>query len=261
MSDYVSILPTCVEIVLQAGDIIRDAWYRPHDLTHKGVTDLVTETDFAVQAMLRTHLCALLPEAAFIGEEDDGEKPTDASLCWVVDPVDGTTNFVHGIPVTATSVALCENGLPILGVVNAPMLGEFFHAAKGHGAFLNENKIEVSRTGRLIDSVVATGFPYDTRPELQTILGRLEKVLPKTQGVRRLGSAALDLAWVACGRMDAYYEATLKPWDMAAGWLLVEEAGGKVTNLNGSPAALGAPLLASNGILQDKLLALLEVSA
>ncbi len=258
--NYSALLERTVEVARAAGDIIARAWDAPRAARHKGKIDLVTETDIAVQAFLKEQLRPVAPGADFVGEEGEDNKNVDQSLTWIVDPVDGTTNFVHRLPFVAVSIALAQCGKPVLGVVFAPKTGECFSAAKGEGAFLNDRAIAVSEVRELTDAVVATGFPYDVDPSLDEILSRLARVLPKTQGLRRFGSAALDLCYAACGRIDIYYEAILKPWDMAAGWLIVEEAGGKVTALDGTEARAGGPVLASNGHLHEKALDMLNLN-
>lgn len=258
--NYSDLLADLVEIGRQSGEIIKKAWARPSHVRHKGAIDLVTETDVDVQNFLREKLASLCPQAEFLGEESDSDKKPDpaTSLCWIVDPVDGTTNFVHRIPVVATSIALCDRGDPILGLVNAPILDECFYGAKGHGAFCNGEKISVSRTDKLCNSVVATGFPYEISSELPDIIMRLKHVLPATRGLRRLGAAAIDLAFVACGRLDAFYETSLKPWDVAGGLLLISEAGGICSNFAGLPYKFGEPLLADNGNIHQSMLNLLK---
>lgn len=252
------LMAQCTLAARQAGEIIRQNWSLPHSVRHKGRIDLVTETDLAVQKWLKPRLTEILPSAAFLGEEDpDGVSP-DAPLCWIVDPVDGTTNFVHRIPCVCVSIGLCANGRPILGVVYAPMLGECFTAAQGLGAWLNDHRINVSSTESLQNAVVGTGFPYEVAPRLDAILGRLSRVLPATQGLRRLGSAALDLAYVACGRLDVFYEEELKPWDIAGGLALVSEAGGAYSAFDGCEYRFAKPLLADNGALHQAMLKLLN---
>ncbi len=247
-----------IDIVMEASAIVRDNWNRPHDITHKGAIDLVTETDVKVQAFLREALSKLLPEANFIGEEECSANADPAKgLCWIVDPVDGTTNFVHRIPMVGVSVALCDDGRPVLGIIDAPMLTECFYAVKGGGAWLNGQRVQVSETASVQNALVATGFPYDPLPDFAGIMRRLANILPTTQGLRRLGAASLDLAYVACGRLDAFYECGLKPWDMAAGWLIVMEAGGMISDFNGAPVKFGAPLCASNGRVHEAILKLL----
>lgn len=253
------ILPKCLPVMEEAGKLVRASWNQPHKIRHKGPIDLVTETDAAVEAFLRQHLAAILPDAFFLGEESavNLQEWQAEPLCWVVDPVDGTTNYAHRIPIVGISVALCSFGEPMLGLVNAPMLGEMFYAGKGLGAFLNGEKVQVSAVEELSGALVATGFPYEFGDNLGMILGRLERVLPATQGLRRPGAASLDLAWVACGRLDAFYEDGLKPWDMAAGWVLVREAGGEVSSFTGAPASWGASLLATNAHLHQKMVKLI----
>lgn len=249
--------------VAASGELVLANWKRPRTIQHKkSPKDLVTETDLAVEAMLRESLGALLPQAGFLGEEG-GASQAQADLMWVVDPVDGTTNFAHGIPFVATSVALCHRGQPVLGLVNLPILGELFSAARGLGAWLDGEAIRVSPTATLIEAVVATGFPYDIAPHLRAILRQLELAMPATQGVRRPGAAALDLAYVACGRFDAFFEFALNPWDTAAGILLVEEAGGRVGRmLEDGPYVPGAPdILVSNVALHGQMRELLSLAA
>lgn len=242
-----------VDVVRESGAIIRRQWEKTHAVRHKGSIDLVTETDVAVEAFLKERLGALLPEADFLAEESCAAGAGPSPLCWIIDPVDGTTNFVHRIPQVGTSVALWEDGQVRLGVVNVPMMDECYWAGLGLGAFCNGAPIHVSAAAALEDAVVATGFPYAIAERLDEVLARLALVLPRAQGVRRLGAASVDLAYVASGRQDAFYEMLLKPWDVAAGWLLVEEAGGRVSSLDGSPYVFGNEILASNGHLHSGL--------
>ena len=260
--DAAALLEACVRIVRESGDMVRGRWSAPSRVEHKGAVDLVTDTDLAVEAFLKERLGGLVPGAAFLAEESsapDGPA-ADAGPCWIIDPVDGTTNFVHRLAQVSTSVALWADGAVQLGVVNGPMLGkegECFSALRGGGAFLNGRPIAVSRASALTDALLCTGFPYELAGRLELVLERLRRVLPATQGMRRMGSAALDLAFVACGRLDVFYEDWLKPWDLAAGWLLVEEAGGRVSGLDGAPFRFGGALLATNGILHPAMAELL----
>ena len=247
----------CLEIVRQSGDIIREHWAKPSNVRHKGRIDLVTQTDLAVEAFLKEKLADLVPGAAFMAEESSQSEREPDGLCWIIDPVDGTTNFVHRIPQVATSVALWNKDHVEFGVVNIPMMHECFSAQRGQGAFLNGAPIAVSRAETIGNALVATGFPYDFTGRLERILERLAIMLPKSQGMRRMGAAAVDMAYVACGRVDMFYEEGLKPWDFAAGLLLVEEAGGRVTNMRGKPLRFGDVLLASNGLVHDEAVALL----
>ena len=201
-----------------------------------------------MERFLKERLSALTPGTAFLAEES-AENLSIPSTCWIIDPVDGTTNFAHGLPLTVTSVAYRRNGELEIGIINAPLLGECYIAEKGKGAWRNGERISVSTTAFCEEAVVATGFPYEIARRVDEILDRLRPILAACQGVRRCGAAALDLAWTACGRFDAFYEDELKPWDMAAGALLVTEAGGRITALDGSPFDLRWSVLASNGKL------------
>jgi len=253
--DLRELAPAARKIVADSGSIIRSHWDKPSEVSHKGRIDLVTGTDLAVEAALTENLSRLLPGSTFLAEEstttlDPGE------LTWIIDPLDGTTNFVHRVPFVATSVALWAGGECVLGFVNAPLLGEMFHAVRGAGASCNGRPIRVSTVERLEDALVATGFPPGSvREDIRQIMDNLEAALLATQGIRRPGAAALDLAYTACGRYDAFYEIGLKPWDTAAGWLLVLEAGGRVTRYD--PAApyhlRSRGILASNGLVHEAM--------
>ncbi|MCL1939580.1 MAG: inositol monophosphatase [Desulfovibrionaceae bacterium] len=234
-----------------AGEIIREHWQRPRDVRYKGRFDLVTKTDAAVEAHLQERLKEILPEVGFMGEESAHSLIPDGD-CWIVDPVDGTTNFVHGIPFVAVSIALWQGGAIRLGIVTLPMLDERFYAEKGQGAYRNGQPLRVSGIASCEQALLSTGSPaYDIHAD--RTLRWLGAVLPRCQGVRRCGSAAADLAYVAAGRYEAFYSADLKPWDVAAGWLLVEEAGGRVTNIRGEPLRFGDIILASNGRVHQEL--------
>ena len=240
--------------VLEAGELVRAAWGRPGEVRHKGRIDLVTSTDLAVEELLKERLSAALPGSTFLAEETSA-KAGLADSTWIIDPVDGTTNFAHGLPFVATSVALWQDGDLRLGLINLPILGELFTAARGRGARRNGETIRVSSTAAVQESLIATGFPYNTRKYLDGILRHMERMLLETQGIRRPGAAALDLAYVACGRFDGFYENALNAWDTAAGVLLVEEAGGRISGFDAAtPYVLGADeILASNGLLHEGL--------
>ncbi|WP_045222752.1 inositol monophosphatase family protein [Desulfonatronum thioautotrophicum] len=250
MTDHALLLPQAIDVVREAGQMLMRYWHAPREIHHKGRIDLVTTADLALEKLLKERLSDLLPEAAFLAEESASAEDLRKSLngpTWIIDPLDGTTNFAHGFPFVAISVALWDDSDVQLGLVHLPVLQELFHAAKGQGTHLNDVPVQVSKILDLENSLVATGFPYSVREQLPPILGWMETMLSLTQGIRRPGSAASDLAYVACGRFDAFYEINLKPWDMAAGWLLVREAGGMVTQIDGSEFHPRIPsLLASN---------------
>lgn len=248
-----SLLEEAKLAVLDAGEIIRENSGKPKNIKHKGRIDLVTETDLAVEKFLKEKLSIILPDSSFLAEETSGDaKLVDRT--WVIDPLDGTTNFAHGLPMVATSVALWENGQVVLGIINLPILNEIFTAVRGGGAFMNGKPIQVSQCNSLEESLIVTGFPYAIEDHVDFITSALHKVLVSTQGVRRPGAAALDLAYLACGRYDGYYENSLKPWDTAAGWLLVEEAGGCITQYGKGEYDLFSPnILATNSKIHDLL--------
>ncbi len=266
-----SLFPEVLRIALESGQIIREQSRGPLNISHKGPMDLVTQTDVAVEEFLIEKLGELDRSIAFLGEESTAKGLT-ASLkapAWIIDPVDGTTNYAHRMPFVATSLALWSGKEVLLGIVNCPLIDECFYAVRGTGAhmgkgpdkngnFAESTRLEVSKTKELSSSLLATGFPYDTKENLPLILKRMEKVLPATQGLRRFGAAALDLAYVAAGRFDAYYEEWLKPWDVAAGWLLVEEAKGRVGTLTGGQYTLeSSGIVAANPLVYRSLLNLL----
>lgn len=253
------LLEQTVAAVKASGEIILDHWNKPRNVTMKGRIDLVTETDVAVENDLKKRLKAILPEASFLAEESAANAELQ-EYTWIIDPVDGTTNFAHKLPFTASSVALWHNGHVVIGVVNAPILNECFYAARGQGAFCNGDPIRTTDTAALDQALLATGFPYTIQEDVDNIINWLQKALVASRGVRRCGAAAIDLAYLAAGRFDGFYEIGLKPWDTAAGWLLIEEAGGTVENLHGGGSfdLYCKGILATNGPLQEALLQLLE---
>ena len=240
-----------------AGEIIREHWQQPRTVHHKGRIDLITKTDAAVEVHLRERLEHILPGVGFMGEESADSLIPEGD-CWIVDPLDGTTNFVHGIPFVAVSIALWQGGTSRIGVVSLPMLDECFYAERGQGAYCNGRALRVSGAASCEQSLIATGFPYDIDKQKDRILRWLGLVLSECRGVRRCGAAAVDLAFVAAGRYEAFFETGLKAWDIAAGWLLVEEAGGRVTNILGEPLRFGDAILASNGHVHRELVDLLK---
>ena len=255
-----ALLDIAVEAARKGGNILRERYGKPHDIGKKGAVNLVTEADLASEAAITGLLRQKTPDIAVMSEEQEASHrlAPDAPM-WVVDPLDGTTNFAHGFPFFAVSIALLQGGRALVGVVYAPFLEELFTARLGGGARLNGAPIHVSAADAPIDALVATGFPYERDKALPGIMTNLRNVLARVRDVRRGGSAAMDLAYVACGRLDAYYEVQLKPWDSAAGWLLVTEAGGRVSGMDGSPYSPFVPqLLASNGRVHTALQSLLR---
>ena len=248
-----------LDCVRQAGEVVREQWNDPREIAFKGRIDLVTQTDLAVEKLLSERLPALLPGSTVLGEESHTTL-VPGDLTWIVDPVDGTTNYAHRIPMVAVSVAFWREGRVEMGAVHLPVLNELFWAVRGQGAFLNGEPVSVSGEGTMQNALIATGFPYSFYDEVDEVCERLRRVLLASQGIRRLGSAAVDLAYTACGRLEGFYETGLKPWDTAAGWLLVEEAGGRVSALDGEYALGSHMIVATNGAVHDELLNLLRLS-
>jgi len=228
-------------------------------IAYKGTpTNLVTDMDARAEAAILRTLRATFPDDAVLAEEA-GAVPGRSGRRWIVDPLDGTTNYAHGLPLFAVSVALEVAGRVVLGVIYDPTRDELFVAERGRGARLGGRRLAVSTTAALGESLLATGFPYDVRETTDTNLPEYAAFTLRARGVRRLGSAVLYLAWLAAGRFDGYWELCVGPWDVAAGSLLVEEAGGRVTDLAGGPLDLAAPrVVASNGRIHDAMLAVLK---
>lgn len=253
-----SLLDIAIEAARCAGKILQERYGKPHDIAKKGAVNLVTEADPAAEKAIIKLLGEKTPAIGIMAEEQEESHSLDQNrTMWVVDPLDGTTNFAHGFPFFAVSIALLQQGQPLVGVVYAPMLNELFSAQRGGGAMLNGKPIQVSPVKNLIEALIATGFPYERKTRLPAIMQQLQQILEHAQDVRRGGSAAIDLAYVACGRLDAYYEVQLNPWDTAAGWLLVTEAGGTVSGMDGSDFSPFIPhIFASNGQVHASLLQL-----
>ncbi|MBI4870124.1 MAG: inositol monophosphatase [Candidatus Riflebacteria bacterium] len=228
------------------------------DVSYKGHTDLVTRVDRESEALIVGAIRRRYPDHGVFAEEDS-RIDSPSGYTWFIDPLDGTTNFVHSFPLYCVSIALARNDEPLLGAIYAPCLDEMFCAARGQGATLNGRPLSVSRTSVLEDGLYCTGFASMRHQGAPDNLRNFIRLLRVCQGVRRGGSAALELAYVAAGRLDAFWELSLSPWDVAAGAAIVREAGGTVTDLRGSDGWLrGRQILASNGKLHDRLLGLLD---
>lgn len=244
---------------LEAGAVIRSLYDQPHQVRFKGEIDLVTEADLASEKVIIAALKREFPTVPVLAEESSPDyHHIPVGPLWIIDPLDGTTNFAHGFPVFAVSIAYSVDGASLAGVIYCPMQDELFLAWRGGGAWLNGRRLAVSRRERLVESLIGTGFPYAIKENLEDVLAKLGKVLPQVRDLRRAGAAAVDLAYVACGRLDGFWERELKPWDTAAGYLLVKEAGGRVSDLGGGPWDPYHPeILASNALLHDALVELL----
>ncbi len=251
------------DLAAAAGLHIRQAWGHTQIIGHKGAIDIVTETDRQVEALITRGLRTAFPEHQIVAEEASAgqelQPSADGRYVWYVDPLDGTTNFAHGYPQFSVSLALACNRELLLGVVHDPVRAETFCARRGGGATLNGQSIHVSATDTLEQALLGTGFPYDRREHLDFYLGFLADFMRRAQGIRRGGSAALDLCYVASGRFDAFWEWKLKPWDTAAGALIVQEAGGVLSDFRGAPFDLyGQQTLASNGRLHPAMIDVLS---
>jgi len=241
----------------EAGALLRERIDDRHTVQYKGEINLVTEADHLSEALIVERIRGSFPDHGILAEESP-ETANGSGFRWIIDPLDGTTNYAHGYPVFCVSLALEAEGTIRLGAVYNPMLDELFTAEKGAGALLNGRRLKVSRTAELSRSLLATGFPYDLREDRNNNIHYFDAMVLNTQAVRRAGSAALDLAYLAAGRFDGFWELKLMPWDMAAGWLLVEEAGGLVTDLHSAPFDLHSPhILASNGLIHAEMSRLL----
>ena len=246
---------TLIKAATEAGKLMKSRMNTGFSIENKeGINNLVTEVDVACEKLIMDIIQTEFPDH-FILSEETGEVKTDSEFKWIIDPIDGTVNFAHGIPICCVSIGLEKNGKVLMGAVYNPFLDEFFFAEKGKGATLNGTPISVTQKNDVYASCLVTGFPYsylDSENGPLEVFGRL---IRKGVPVRRLGSAAIDLCWVAAGRFDGFYEHKLNAWDSAAGFLMVEEAGGKVTDFEGNPYSLYQPhIVATNGKIHDPLL-------
>lgn len=254
-ADITGYRSTAEEIALEAGDLILKMSGGHRSITYKGERDMVTQVDSAAESCIVKALQERFPSHAILAEEGSGNTGQKSAFRWIIDPLDGTTNFVHGFPVFCVSIGLEYQGKIIAGAIFDPNRNELFSAGKGMGATVNHEPIKVSQNASLGKSLLATGFPYTNNEYFDRNMKAWAGIYGLTQGLRRAGAAAIDLAWVACGRMDAYWEFCIKPWDMAAGMLLVKEAGGQVSDPYGEPLDFSSGhILASNGHLHSEMI-------
>jgi len=252
-------LRVAVEAARAAGELLRREVHGPHRIAFKGApTNLVTEMDGRAEALIVETLHRSFPEDGILAEEG-GSQTGRSGRRWIIDPLDGTTNYAHGVPVWAVSIALQMGERVAVGVIFDPNQNELFTAERGRGAFVNDRRLAVSVTATLNESLLATGFPYNVRETPDNNFRQYTTFSLRSRGVRRMGSAVIYLAYVAAGRLDGYWELRLGAWDAAAGSLMVEEAGGRVTDLVGGPLDLDAPsIVASNGHVHTEMLRTLE---
>ncbi|MFW6268274.1 MAG: inositol monophosphatase family protein [Marinilabiliaceae bacterium] len=254
MPDIKTVCEETVKIARETGQFVKQSRQenRP-DVETKGRNDFVTEIDKTSEEKLVKALGELVPEAGFIAEENTSNKEGN-TYNWIIDPIDGTTNFIHGLYPYAISIALQENQEMVLGVVYEIGMDECFYAWKGGPALLNGTEIKVSETSAVADSLIATGFPYTNYSRINNFMETLDYFMKNSHGLRRLGSAAADLAYVACGRFDAFYEYSLKPWDVAAGAFIIQQAGGKVSDFKGGNNYLhGGEIVTANGTMFQEM--------
>ena len=255
LSELKSYLFTAKALAYEGGNALLEYWGNVHKIHDKDQAgNLVTEADQESEKRILARLKSEYPEHSILAEESGAKEGMNSDFLWVIDPLDGTTNYAHGYPMISVSVALVFKGNPVIGVVWNPIMEELFVAVEGEGAFLNDKKISVSTTKTLAKSLLASGFAYDRRETSDNNYAEFCHLTDLTQGVRRGGSAALDMAYVAAGRFDGYWERGIQPWDIAAGWVLVKEAGGTVSAYDGSkPDLFSGRILATNGLIHREL--------
>src|SRR5579875_46269 len=249
---------SAIKAARQAGLLVSERLGRIRDIDYKGAYNIVTDVDRDSEELIVSILRSDFPDFGLVGEEG-GEKQAGSPRRWLVDPIDGTTNYTHGYPFFSISIALEEAGRMVLGVVYNPLADELFWAEEGKGAWLNDRRLAVSAQRSLATSLLATGFPADTRAAPDDNMIRFFTLTDLSHGVRRDGSAALDLCFVAAGRLDGFRETKLSPWDVAAGIAIVSEAGGRISDLSGQPFDIRkGHILATNGLIHDEVVAVLE---
>jgi myo-inositol-1(or 4)-monophosphatase len=254
-------LATAIEAVIRAGELQLASLGRDIRIDKKSAIDLVTEVDIAIERAFRDTIAERFPDHVVLGEEfeEAGQREGIPQYCWLFDPIDGTTNFAHGLPIFCSSLALEIDGQLAVGAIYDPNRRELFTAERGQGARLNGIPIHVAAAETLIDSLLVTGFHYGVHKDPGQLMQLFEAFIRRSRAVRRLGSAAIDLCYVACGRVDAFYEMKLQPWDIAAGALIVKEAGGTISTIDGEPfRSRAGSVLASNGRIHDAMVEVIQ---
>ena len=257
--DIEQIKQTGIRAAYRGGEILQRHFGHLSTVNKKGAIDLVTIADIESEQAIVDSIRSTLPDHSILTEEA-GLLEGQPEFRWIIDPLDGTTNFAHGLGIFAVSIAYAHRGQPVFGIVLNPINGEMFTATKDQGAFLNHHAISISAAAKVEDSLLVTGFPYDLMRMPSTLVDRFAACLKAAQGIRRLGSAALDLCYVASGRFDGFWEENLKPWDTAAGMLIALEAGARITDFANQPYSIDKKqILATNGHIHSEMLALLKI--
>ncbi len=255
---YKEFLKTAFKAAKESGKIVKEGFLNNKTVKYKKFADPVTEFDKKSEAKIVDIISKKFPDHDILTEEELS-KNTNSNIKWIIDPIDGTVNFIHSIPFIAISIALEIDGKIILGVAYNPVLNEFFFAVKDQGAYFNNSRIFVSKNSEIGKSLIVTGFPYEREGRIKELIKPLPELIKNYQGFRRLGSAVIDMAYVACGKFDAFYEENLKPWDTASGKIIVEEAGGKITDYSNNEYSIyNKMILATNSIIHDSIVKLLK---
>jgi myo-inositol-1(or 4)-monophosphatase len=243
-----------INLARDAGRLLAGKFNSKLEIHYKGEINLVTEADKMSEDLIIAAINSSFPDHGILSEESPAQN-SQAMLRWIIDPLDGTTNYAHGYPIFCVSIALEKEGVVVLGVIYDPLRDDMFVAERGKGAYLNGKKMNVSKTVNLSRSLLATGFPYDIRESKVNNLNHFNLMAMEAQAIRRAGAAALDIAYLACGRFDGFWELKLMPWDMAASCLMVEEAGGIISNMNGCKWDISSPdVLISNGLIHEQMI-------
>jgi len=250
-----------VNLARDAGNLLKEKFNSKHEVHYKGEINLVTEADKMSEDLIIAAINSSFPDHGILSEESPAQN-SQAKLRWIIDPLDGTTNYAHGYPVFCVSIALENEGVIVLGVIYDPLREDMFVAVRGSGAYLNGKKLKVSPTATLSRSLLATGFPYDIRMSKDNNLNYFNLMAVEAQAIRRAGAAALDIAYLAAGRFDGFWELKLMPWDVAAGCLMVEESGGVISDMSGGQWDISSPnVLVSNGLIHEQMISVFKRGA
>jgi myo-inositol-1(or 4)-monophosphatase len=250
-----------INMALDAGNLLAEKFNSKHEIHYKGEINLVTEADKMSENLIIAAINSSYPDHGILSEESPAQN-SQAIMRWIIDPLDGTTNYAHGYPVFCVSIALENEGVIVLGVIYDPLREDMFVAERGKGSYLNGKKMNVSKTAILSRSLLATGFPYDIRTSKDNNLNYFNLMAVEAQALRRAGAAALDIAYLAAGRFDGFWELKLMPWDMAAGCLMVEESGGIISNMSGGKCDITSPnILISNGLIHEQMISVFKRTA